>query len=70
METPKVLKHVCILLDCTRGLSKLDLDFMQFLDSRDTAFQVVLTKGDLLSEVEVRKQNNLNNYISKPGSTT
>jgi GTP-binding protein len=52
-KNSKILRQVCVLLDVTRGLSKLDIDLMKHLEKQQTKFQLILTKADLLTEIEV-----------------
>lgn len=44
-----ILARCCVLVDSTRGLCDEDIDFMQFLSAEALPYQVVLTKGDLLT---------------------
>lgn len=49
----KVLSLCCIMVDSTRGLCGLDKSLVRFLGAVGVPWQVVLTKGDLLSTQEL-----------------
>lgn len=50
-----ILSRCCVLVDCSRGLCREDKQFLKYLSrSRlDYDYQVVLTKGDMLTEEEL-----------------
>ena len=53
MQTRRVLSLCCIMVDCTRGLCGLDKSLVRFLQAEGVPWQVILTKGDLLSAHEL-----------------
>ena len=46
------LKLVCVLLDIRHKPSELDVSMLNFLQSRDVPFSIVLTKSDKLSRAQ------------------
>jgi ribosome biogenesis GTP-binding protein YsxC/EngB len=44
-----ILKRVMVLIDVRRGIGPLDEQFLQFLESEGIAYQIVLTKCDLMT---------------------
>jgi GTP-binding protein len=53
IQTRAVLTLCCIMVDCTRGLCGLDKSLVRFLHAERVPWQVVLTKGDLLTAHEL-----------------
>ena len=53
IQTRIVLALCCIMVDCTRGLCGLDKRLVKFLHGEQVPWQVILTKGDLLSPYEL-----------------
>lgn len=47
--------HVFILVDARRGVEKLDLELMDFLDERKIPHQIILTKVDKLKKGQLEK---------------
>jgi len=46
----EVLRLICVLIDCRRGLSLEDIDLMKFLDDSFHPFMIVLTKIDKMED--------------------
>ncbi|OQR91719.1 hypothetical protein ACHHYP_04437 [Achlya hypogyna] len=49
------LKHVFLLIDSRRGITPVDIDFMDLMEDLDTDFQVIFTKVDSLSKSALDK---------------
>jgi len=48
LSSRKSLKRAMLLIDARHNLKQYDLDFMSYLDSVKTKYQIVLTKTDLV----------------------
>jgi len=48
LNTRKMLKRVCVLIDARHGLKVNDKEFITNLDAKNVKFQIVLTKADLM----------------------
>lgn len=59
LATRRVLSVCCVLVDCVRGLCREDGDLLKALRARDVAVKVVLTKGDLLDELDLARSHSL-----------
>ncbi|GAB5035748.1 gtp-binding protein [Nannochloropsis oceanica] len=55
----KVLTLCCVLVDCVRGLCKEDQDLLESLRAKGVPVKVILTKGDLLDEVDLARSHAL-----------
>jgi GTP-binding protein len=44
-----ILSRCCVLIDCSRGVCEEDRKLLRFLDKVSTPWQIILTKGDLLT---------------------
>ncbi len=53
----RVLSLCCVLVDCVRGLCREDQDLLRLLRAKQVPTKVVLTKGDLLDEVELARSH-------------
>ena len=49
------LKRVFLLIDSRHGIKKVDFEIMEMLDKAAVNYQVVLTKSDKISSVELDK---------------
>jgi len=54
-----VLTLCCVLVDCVRGLCKEDQDLLESLRAKGVPVKVILTKGDLLDEVDLARSHAL-----------
>ena len=48
-----ILSRCCVLVDCSRGICEEDRKLLRFLSKVNTPWQVILTKGDLLTAEEL-----------------
>ena len=55
LSTRIVLSRCCVLVDCTRGLCDGDYSILKFLQQNGVIWQIVLTKCDLLTTIELAK---------------
>lgn len=55
LSTRIVLSRCCVLVDCTRGLCDGDYSILKFLQQNGVPWQIVLTKCDLLTTIELAK---------------
>ncbi|KAJ1932725.1 hypothetical protein EC988_009360 [Linderina pennispora] len=53
----KRLKRVMLLLDARHGIKANDQEFMELLDRTGTKYQVVMTKCDLVSRIDLAKRH-------------
>ena len=59
------LKRVFLLIDSRHGIKKVDSEIMEMLDKAAVNYQIVLTKTDKISAVELAKVINETNKIIK-----
>ena len=62
------LNRVFLLIDCRRGIKKIDINFMNFLEKFAIVFEVILTKIDKLdnksAEIIVSKIEKINSTFT------
>ena len=59
------LKRVFLLIDSRHGIKKVDSEIMEMLDKAAVNYQIILTKTDKISAVELAKVINETNKIIK-----
>lgn len=59
------LKRVFLLIDSRHGVKKVDLEIMEMLDKAAVAYQIILTKSDKISAVELAKVVNDTHKVIK-----
>lgn len=73
LSSRRVLSKCCVLVDCTRGICEEDHKMLRFLAKVGTPWQIILTKGDLLTveqlaqSIEAVKQD-VAQYCSAEGA--
>jgi len=55
VTTRKGLKRVCMLVDARWGLKPRDEELLYLMDNAQTKFQIVLTKTDVLSPIDLAR---------------
>ena len=59
------LQRVILLIDSRRGIKKLDIEIMNFLDKMGLSYQIVFTKIDKIKKYELNKNYKIAHEITK-----
>lgn len=55
----KALKRICVLIDSRHGLKPADIQFIEMLDKAKQKYQIVMTKADLVTPLDLARRHYL-----------